>query len=150
LPLIEKLKKENYPIELVFFYNVPNKEITYYQAQIDIIVDLLTFGWFGATIREGLMMGKVCVCYIRPKWAEYIAKTFPEYADYIRELPVISATPDTIEEVLRDLLDNPEKRVKIGKRSREFAIKWHSSKVAAEKLDRVYSMILEKANQKYR
>jgi len=139
LPLIEQLKKEGYDVELIFFKDVPNKVFRYYQLQADIVVDMLTFGFFGANIREAMMLGKPCICFLRPEWLESMRKEIPEYVD---ELPVISATPDTIHEVLIDLIVNEEKRKEIGKKSREFAVKWHSAESGAKQLDKIYSNLL--------
>ena len=109
--------------------------------QADIVVDMLTFGWFGANIREGMMLGKPCVCFLRPEWLQSMRKEIPAYVD---ELPVISATPDTVEYVLRDLIRNPDKRKEIGQRSRAFALKWHSSAAGAKRFMEIYSALLRK------
>ena len=61
---------------------------------------------------------------------------------YIEELPVISATPETVHDILVDLIEHPEKRREIGRRSREFAVKWHSAEAGARKLDRIYQDLL--------
>jgi hypothetical protein len=63
----------------------------------------------------------------------------PEYVD---ELPVVSATPDTVYEVMKDLIVHPEKRQEIGRRSRQFALKWHSSEAGARIFDQIYSSLL--------
>lgn len=139
LPLVEKLKQEGLPVELLFFKNVPNRDLRYYMKQADVVVDMLTFGWFGANIREAMMLGIPSVCYIRPEWLDSVRREISGYAD---ELPVISATPDTIEEILRDLQSDPEKCREIGRRSREFAVKWHSSGKAAFVMDHVYRRLL--------
>jgi len=138
-PLIQRLRMEGYDVELIFFTDVPNKKLRYYQAQADIVVDMLTYGWFGANVREAMMLGKPAVCFLRPEWLESARKEIPEYVD---ELPVISATPETVYDVLRDLIENPEKRREIGIRSREFAVKWHSAEAAARKFDRIYSQLI--------
>ena len=46
------------------------KVVRYYQVQSDIFVDMLTYGFFGANVREALMLGKPAVCYLRPEWLE--------------------------------------------------------------------------------
>jgi len=76
---------------------------------------------------------------MRPEWLESVRKEIPEY---VEELPVVNATPETVEVVLRDLIANKKKRLEIGKRSREFAIKWHSSKAGARRFDTIYSDLL--------
>lgn len=141
VPTVERLKTEGYPVEIVFCTNISNKNVRYYQLQSDIVVDMLTYGWFGANVIEAMMLGVTCVCYIREEWMDIMRKEIPEYVD---ELPVVSATPDTIYSVLKDLIEHPEKREEIGKRSREFAVKWHSSKSGARRLDKIYSELLKK------
>jgi hypothetical protein len=140
LPLVDELKAEGRDVELLFFKDVPNRELRYYQSQSDVFVDMLTTGFFGATAREGMMLGKPVVCYLRPEWMDQIRRELPAYVD---ELPVISATPDTIREVLVDLMDHPDKRAEIGRRSREFAVKWHGSREAARAWDGIYRGLLD-------
>ena len=123
---------------------MPNKNVRYYQAQSDIVVDMLTYGWFGAGVREALMLGKPVVCYLRPEWLESMRAEIPGYVD---ELPIVSATPENVREVLIDLIDNPGKRREIGQWGREFAVKWHSSKAGARRFDRIYSELLRGERQ---
>jgi hypothetical protein len=139
LPLVERLRTEGYDVEMIFFKDVPNQKIRYYQAQADVVLEMLTYGWFGANAREAMMLGKPVVCFLRPEWLESMRRELPEYVD---ELPIVNATPETIDAVLRDLLDNPARRIEIGRRSREFAEKWHASDRAAVHFDRVFNEIL--------
>ena len=145
LPLVRRLKAEGLPVELMFFSKVPNKQLRFYQAQADIFLDMLTYGWFGATAREGMMLGKPVICFLRQEWLDSARKEIPDYVD---ELPVISATPQSIDHVLRDLVANPDKRREIGARSRAFAVKWHSSEAAARRFDEIYSRLLNVAPQR--
>lgn len=139
LPLIKKLKKNGFNINLINPRNIPNINLRYYQVQSDIFIDMLTFGWFGATAREAMMLGKPVICNLRPEWVENVRKELPEY---IEELPVVNANPANIEEILVDLIKNKNKRIKIGQKSRQFALKWHSSKKAAKFFDNLYMEIL--------
>jgi hypothetical protein len=139
VPLIQRMKAAGLPVELVFVKDKTNLEARYYQAQSDIVCDMLTVGFFGANIREALMLGKPAVCYLRPEWLESIRREQPEF---VAELPVVSATPETVESVLTDLILNPEKRRELGRRGREFAVKWYSAKNAAVVFDRIYTQLL--------
>jgi glycosyltransferase involved in cell wall biosynthesis len=135
LDVVERLKEEGHPVELVFFKDVPNRQIRFYQAQADIVVDMLTFGWYGANVREAMMLGKPVVCYIRPEWLEEVDRQNPGFAE---DLPVVSATPETVFDMLVDLIEHPEKRAEIGERSREFAVKWHSAEAGARRMSDLY------------
>lgn len=141
LPIIERLKQEGYKIELLFFHDVPSKQFRYYQAQADIVIDMLTFGFFGANIREAMMLAKPAVCFLRPEWLENMKTEIPEY---VKELPIVNATPQTIYQVLKELIEHPDKRREIGQRGRDFAIKWHSAEAGAKKFDHIYTELLGK------
>jgi glycosyltransferase involved in cell wall biosynthesis len=140
VPLIERLKKEGYNVELIFFHDVPNPKLRYYQVQADIVVDMLTFGFFGANAREAMMLGKPVICYLRPEWLRSMRKEVPEYVD---EIPIISATPDNVYYLLKELIINPKKRREIGERSRAFAVKWHSADAAAIRCEQIYLSLLK-------
>ena len=143
LPLIETLKAEGYEVELLSPRSIPNKVMRYYQLQADIIGDMLGYGWFGAMAREGLMLGRPVVCWLRPEWLEQMKPQIPEY---VAELPVISATPDTVYETVVKLIEDREHREEVGRRGREFAVKWHSAAAGARRFDRIYSDLLESAH----
>lgn len=132
--VIEELKEEGYKIELIFIKGVSNKEIPYYIQQADVVADMLTFGFFGANVREALMMGKPSVCYISPEWKEQMREQRPEYAS---DLPIVSATPDTVKSVLVKLMTDKEYYGKCSDDSRAFALKYHSSTAGANKVNDV-------------
>jgi glycosyltransferase involved in cell wall biosynthesis len=100
---------------------------------------MLTYGFYGANVREAMMLGKPVVCYLRPEWLASIRQEIPDFVD---ELPIVSATPETVYDVLEDLVRDPDKRREIGRRSREFALRWHSSQRAAQRFDAIYSDLL--------
>ena len=138
-PLFKELITDGFDIKPISVSGLKNTDVRYLQVQSDIVVDMLTFGFFGANIREGLMLGKTCVCFLRPEWLENMKKQIPEY---VSELPVISATPETIKEILINLIENPKKRDQIGIKGRKFAMKWHSSISGAKRMNEIYSSVL--------
>ena len=102
---------------------------------------MLTVGFFGANVREAMMMGKPAVCFLRPEWLDSMRKEIPEF---VNELPVVSATPDNVYEIVRDLILDREKRLEIGRRSRVFAEKWFASDIAAVVAEKVYLSLMKK------
>lgn len=139
-PLIERLRQSGYVIDLLEPTDIPNRDLRYVQAQADIFLDMLTYGFVGAMAREAMMLGKPVIAYLRPEWMDSMRREIPDYA---AELPLVNATPETVESVLRDLIDHPQKRREIGRRSREFAVKWHSDEAGARRLDEIYSRLLK-------
>lgn len=139
LPLIKRLQSEGLPLELINVTGLRNIDIRYYQAQADIVVDMLSFGWYGANVREAMMLGKPVICYMRPEWLKSVEMELPEF---VRDMPIINATPLTVEDVLRQLIINKEQRIAIGNKSREFALKWHSADSGALKFDKIYTELL--------
>ena len=85
------------------------------------------------------MLGKPVICFLCPAWLESVRREIPEYVD---ELPVVNATPDSVYDILKDLIEDAGKRAEIGRRSRAFAEKWHASDRAAEHFDRLFHDIL--------
>lgn len=117
LAAIERLKEEGYAVEYYYVSGKPSNQMRYYQAQADIVVEQLIYGWWGSTGVETMALGKPVICYLRPSWKRYFLQVFPEYKD----VPVISATVDTVYDELKKLIENKALREKKGKESRAFA-----------------------------
>ena len=114
---IKRLKNEGYAIDYFFIHNKPSNVMRFYQAQADIVVDQLIYGWWGSTFVETSALGKPVVCYLRNSWKTFFFKVFPEY----RTLPVIEANTSTIYSVLKELVENEDLRRIKGIESRQFA-----------------------------
>ncbi|WP_417820424.1 glycosyltransferase [Terasakiella sp.] len=139
---IERLKEEGYPVEYFYVQDKQSNVMRFYQAQADIIVDQLIYGWWGSTVVEGCALGKPVICYIRPSWKEFFLKTFPEYKD----IPVISATTDEIYETLKKLVENPELRKSSGQACRKFAENHFNPEENAKNLAQLLDDIADKKN----
>jgi hypothetical protein len=140
---IERLKSEGMNVRLIFATDMKNQEVRYLQAQVDVILDQLIIGEYGATAREGMMLGKPVICYLNLKGNE--DKRFDmRWKD---EVPLVSATEETVYSVLKDLLLNTEKRNTIGLESRKYAMKWHSADACAERYEQVYDRLMQGEQQ---
>jgi hypothetical protein len=117
LAAIERLKNEGYLVEYFFIQDKPSNQMRFYQAQADIVVDQLIYGWWGSTFVETSALGKPVVCYLRPAWKEFFLKTFPEYSS----LPVVEADTQSIYEVLKKLVTDADYRRQKGEESLQFA-----------------------------
>ena len=135
---IEKLQTEGFNCRLIFKQDMANINLRYIQAQADIVVDELNNGRYGATSRECMMLGKPVICYINKNEVISSGKL-----DCLDELPLVSATEETIYNKLKELVLNESLRAEIGKASREYAVKWHSADVCAEVYEKVYDELME-------
>ncbi len=134
---VQRLRAEGMNVRLEFVTSIPNKDVRFIQVQADIIIDQLVYGRYGATAREGLMLGKPTICYIsknEPPGAARLAS--------IETSPLVSASEDDIYTVLRDLLIDERRRKTIGVASRVYALKWHSADACAERFERVYDQLM--------
>lgn len=125
---VGKLQK-SLKFDYVQIENMTHSEAMKWYAKADIIVDQLCLGIYSILSIEGMLLGKPVITHVR----DDLRKTYPE------GLPVVSANPATITEQLHDLLTNPEKRRKLGKKGRSYAVKHHDPERIARQIIRVYS-----------
>lgn len=117
LAAVERLAREGYPVESFQLSDVPSRHMRYYQAQGDILVDQLIYGWWGSTSIEGMALGKPVVCFLHPQWKKEFFRTFPQYT----HLPIVEARRETLYTVLKALVMDPSLRKSKGRESRAFA-----------------------------
>ncbi len=134
---IENLQRRGIKVRLLFFEKVPNVEMRFLQLQADIVIDQLRYGRYGAFARESLMLGKPTVGCVNPHEEIPGAES-----QCVLECPIVHATPETLEQVLADLISSPERRAAIGAASRAYAIKWWSSDACAARYEQVYDRIM--------
>jgi hypothetical protein len=130
---IERLKKEGYPVEFLCFKKISSRDMRFYQAQADIVVEQIIYGWWGSTGVETISLGKPVVCYLQPSWKDFFLKTYPEYD----ELPIVEANPSNIYDVLKTLVTNHKYRISMGHKSRRFAKQHFDVVKNAKDLERI-------------
>jgi len=133
---IETLKAEGLPVRLIFAHDIPSTKVRFLQVQADIVVDQLNYGRYGANAREALMLGKPTICRLSALQSRPQLPLRP-----IQEVPMIDASEETIVDVLRTLVLNPERRVNLARRARAFALAWHGQDACAERYERVIDRI---------
>jgi len=116
-----ELEAEGVPIELVICERAPNQEIRAKMSASDIVVSGLVMGYYDLFSVESMSMGKPVVCYLRPDFrALYGAYSF------FGECPIVSAGPETLKETLRKLVEDPDRRRRLGAAGREYVERHHS------------------------
>jgi glycosyltransferase involved in cell wall biosynthesis len=128
---VEDLQSEGLPIELVLIENMPYHQALEAYASSDIIVDQLLVGWYGQVSLEMMALGKPVICYIR----EELRQHMPD------EVPIVSADPLTIKQVLRDLILQRETWANLGANGRKYVEVHHDAKIVAQKTLEVYHRV---------
>lgn len=136
---VEKLKLEGLNCRLIFVTDLPNIDVRFIQAQADIVVEQLNVGRCGATSREGMMLGKPVITYLNR--AEPILN---DEHPSMKEMPIISAGEENIYDVLKDLIQNQNKLIELGEKSRSYALKWLSAEACAERFEKAYDIVMQK------
>lgn len=97
----------------------------------DIIIDQLLCGTYGMFSVEAMAMGKPVVAFIR----DDVRNKFPA------DLPIVQATPETLADVLLELLQNPERRHELGKAGRRYVETYHSAERVTNELIKIYHQL---------
>jgi hypothetical protein len=133
---VERLKAVGHKVQLFFATNIPSTRVRFLQSQADIVVDQLNYGRYGANARESLMLGKPVICRLDPRQGKPLPPLRP-----IAEAPIVSADESDVYLKLLELVNDKNLRREIGRRSREFALKWHDSDVCAERYERIINRV---------
>jgi hypothetical protein len=97
---VDRLRAEGIDLDLMVIEKRPNREALELIAAADIYVDQLVFAYALAAL-EGMALGKVVIAALEETPAYQVFRRY----SYLRECPIVPATVDTIECVLRDLIE---------------------------------------------
>lgn len=126
---VESLKREGLDIELKLLEKVPNQQvIETLEKEADVLVEQIIAPGYGLSGVEGLASGCVVIANFSD---ELIMRPFRRWS-FLNECPIVSATPETIKEVLRSLYKQPELRNELSTLSRIYAEKYHSHQTFQE------------------
>ena len=124
---VRKLE-ERHPIDFILVQNMAQDEAKAIYQKADIIVDQLLLGTYGVFAIEGMALGKPVVTYVMDEMLE----TYPS------ELPIQSASVETIEDVLERLILSPQLRREIGMAGRKYVEDYHDYRKVAAYLRKIY------------
>ncbi|MBD0384176.1 glycosyltransferase [Paenibacillus sp. WST5] len=130
LQAVEQLK-ETYDFEFMLIQNKSHEEARQLYQQADIVLDELLCGSYGILALESMAMGKPLITYIN----EHVRETYP------KELPIVSANPDTVKEALIPLLKDWELREELGKKGRRYVQEHHEVTIIAKQFIDLYKTI---------
>ena len=122
-PVLRELDAEQL-IEYRPLPDVPHSAMPNLLRSADIVVDQVLMNSLAVSAVEAMACGRVVVSHVDHRLADR----------YGAEHPVIDATPDTLEQSIRDLVADPERIADLGRRGREFAVTFHDGRMSARVL----------------
>lgn len=134
---IDELKSEGLQVELILIEKKQNTEVKkILEEKADIFFDQLILGYAMSAI-EAFSVGLPVITNLEND--DYV-KVFRRYS-YLNECPAMSASHETLTDVLRILVTNPGLRKELGEAGRKYAEKYHSFHTAQELFTRIYDKI---------
>jgi glycosyltransferase involved in cell wall biosynthesis len=123
------------PVELEVVEGLDHREAFERYRAADIVVDQLNAGWYGVFAIEAMALGKPVVGFLHD---EAVRRTEDAFGI---EVPVVSATAETLRDRLRPLVEDPAERRRVGAASRAYVERVHDADVAADRLLDVYARL---------
>lgn len=119
---IDRLKSDGLKVELLLLENMQNAEVLeILSTRADILVEQLLAPIHGLNALEGMASGLPTISNLSDaRYAHTLRKL-----TYFCECPLVSATPEDIYDILKNLVVCPEKRESIGCKSREYVKRYH-------------------------
>ena len=116
----QSLEKEGYEFDFILIENLTNNEAKSLYKSLDIFIDQIYAGWYGAVAVELMALAKPVMVYIRESDLKFIPKEMEE------ELPFLRTKPETLLDDLRKLLIMQNKELlDLSYKSRKYVEKWH-------------------------
>jgi hypothetical protein len=132
LERVSRKLQASVPHRLVMVEGRPREEVLEACADADLVVDQLLVGWYGGFAVEAMALGIPVVAYLDPRQVELVP------AGMRRDLPILGATPDSLEDVLGRLLSARSRLREAGERSRAYVRRWHDPEAIARRMLRLY------------
>lgn len=132
---IDTMRLDGIEIEFDLIEEEDNETVLNRFAQADIIVDQLLTG-YALTALEGLAMGKIVISGLGGQRHQ----VFRRYS-YLDECPIVAASPESIESVLRNLIVDRSRWPSLGEDGRRYATRRHSYAACVSMWDAIYDQI---------
>lgn len=127
-PMLNRLHDEGV-IEYVRVFGSAHADMPSLIRSADIVLDQFRLGEYGVAACESMAAGRLVVSHVSDQ-----VRTYAE-AQAALELPIVEATIDTLEVVLRDVLDRREHYREIAARGPAFVRHSHDGRLAREVLE---------------
>ncbi|MGW9167715.1 glycosyltransferase [Agromyces sp. NPDC055658] len=126
-PIVNRLSDEKV-VDYQRIVKVPANEMPGRYSDADIVLDQFTLGIYATTSIEAMAAGRLVIAHLHDQVRDHIQQVSG------REVPVVEATPDTLEEVLRDVAERPEAYRPIANAGPAFVEAVHNGELSARVL----------------
>src|SRR5690606_25985612 len=106
-PMLRRLDAEGV-IEYRQIVGVPHAQMPALYADADVVLDQFLLGSYGVAACEAMASGRLVVSHVDARTRETVREQTG------RELPIVEATVDSLETVLRDVAKNPDDFAHLG------------------------------------
>jgi glycosyltransferase involved in cell wall biosynthesis len=134
---VASLEREGLPVELVLVQGMDEAQARREYARADIVADQFLIGAYALFAIEGMALGKPVVCYLNDRFR-------PWHREW-EEAPIVSASPDELEDALRRLVLDADLRRRLGEQGPQYVRRYHSLEAVGRRLDAVYRSLWDRA-----
>jgi len=122
---VDELQSEGLHLRLEIMEGRSNEDVRAAMATADIVAEQFIAG-YGLTGVEAMALGRPVLSNL--SWLG------PEFWDgtYLRDCPIVNATPESLKEELRRVATHPELRASLGRAGREYVLKYHSAEAVGQ------------------
>mgnify|MGYP000855843583 CR=1 FL=1 len=126
-PMLRRLDAEGV-IEYRQIVGVPHAQMPALYADADVVLDQFLLGSYGVAACEAMASGRLVVSHVDARTRETVREQTG------RELPIVEATVDSLETVLRDVAKNPDDFAHLGQAGPGFVDAVHDGRYSAESM----------------
>jgi glycosyltransferase involved in cell wall biosynthesis len=120
-------------VELEIVEGLDHREAFERYRHADVIVDQLNARWYGVFAIEAMALGKPVVTFLHEEAVRRTEEAFGV------QVPIVSATKETLADVLRPLIESPAERQRVGAASRAYAEEVHDLERMTDRLLALYA-----------
>lgn len=126
-PLMHRLAEQGV-VDYQRVEHVPADEMPQLYAKADIVLDQFALGIYSTTSLEAMASGRLVIAHLSEQVRAHV-KTVTGF-----DPPIIEATPDTLESVIRDVVTNRESYRRVANRGRQYVAAVHDGEFSAKVL----------------
>jgi len=126
---------EGLDADLELVEGLPHDEARRLYERADIVVDQLNAGWYGLFAIECMALGKPVVTFLHDEAVRRTQEAFGV------EVPIVSATAETLRARLEELVASPQERRRRGEAGRAYVEAVHDIEKVADRLLEIYARL---------